>query len=179
MRVHAGEHYVHQLQPFSCYGHPVWHPVTRRLEGVLDITGLAADANPLLAALVTRAVDDIEQRLLDGTRTSERRLLAAFQSASGRRQRVLVAIGENVVLSNRAAHRGTVRPLPQSNAMSSFIAFIDAIHERLLQVFLEKTVRATNAVNPDVTLPVVFFWVAALALPAKARQANASATITL
>ncbi len=103
VRVHAGEHYVHQLQPFSCYGHPVWHPVTRRLEGVLDITGLAADANPLLAALVTRAVDDIEQRLLDGTRTSERRLLAAFQSASGRRQRVLAAIGENVVLSNRAA----------------------------------------------------------------------------
>lgn len=103
VRVHAGEHYAHQLQPFSCYGHPIWHPVTRRLEGVLDITGLAADANPLLAPLIARAVEDIEQRLLDVTRTSERALLAAFQSASGRRQRVLVAIGENVVLSNRAA----------------------------------------------------------------------------
>ncbi|PRX47498.1 transcriptional regulator of acetoin/glycerol metabolism [Prauserella shujinwangii] len=100
--VHGDEHYLEAFKRFTCYGHPIVHPATRRLEGVLDITGLVADTNPLLAPFLVRAVTDIEQRLLDGSKLAEQRLLAAFQSVQHRASAVL-ALGEDVVLANSAA----------------------------------------------------------------------------
>ncbi|HJQ48557.1 MAG TPA: helix-turn-helix domain-containing protein [Amycolatopsis sp.] len=100
--VHGEEHYAEALRGFSCYGHPIFHPVTRRLEGALDVTLLAAEANPLLAPLVAKAVEEIERQLLEGSKVSERSLLAAFQAAS-RRTRPVVAIGPDLLLCNQAA----------------------------------------------------------------------------
>ena len=70
--INGEEHYVEPFKRFSCYGQPIRHPLSRRIEGVLDITAICDDANPLLPALVARAVADIERRLLDGSRASER-----------------------------------------------------------------------------------------------------------
>ncbi|MYS63288.1 hypothetical protein GTW66_03905 [Streptomyces sp. SID5473] len=53
--VHGEEHYLEPFKRFSCYGHPITHPVTRRLVGVLDITCPSAAGSPLLAPLVARA----------------------------------------------------------------------------------------------------------------------------
>jgi sigma-54 dependent transcriptional regulator, acetoin dehydrogenase operon transcriptional activator AcoR len=101
--INGAEHFVEALRRFSCYGHPIRHPLTRRIEGVLDVTALAHSASPLLPALIARAVQDIEQRLLGGSRSSEKSLLAAFQQASGQRKRAVLAIGEDIVMSNQAA----------------------------------------------------------------------------
>jgi sigma-54 dependent transcriptional regulator, acetoin dehydrogenase operon transcriptional activator AcoR len=101
--IHGDEHFVEALRRFSCYGHPIRHPLTRRIEGVLDISALADTASPLLAPLIARAVHDIEQRLLGGSRSSEKSLLSAFQQASGHRKRAVLAIGEDIVMSNQAA----------------------------------------------------------------------------
>lgn len=101
--VHGAEHFAEALKRFSCYGHPIRHPLTKRIEGVLDITAALDEASPLLPPLVARAVRDIEQRLLDGSRHSEKNLLAAFQAAAGLRRRAILAIGEDIVLSNQAA----------------------------------------------------------------------------
>jgi transcriptional regulator of acetoin/glycerol metabolism len=101
--VHGEEHFVDALKPFSCYGHPIVHPLTRRIEGVLDITGITKDANPMLAPFLTRAVRDVERRLLAGSRASEQRLLHAFQAATQQRTRPVVVLGEDVVLTNKAA----------------------------------------------------------------------------
>lgn len=100
--VDGAEHYVERFKSFTCYGHPIWHPVTRRLEGVLDITSAGSHADPLLAPFLTRAADDIEQRLLDQAKASERVLLTAFQAVS-RQRRAIAAIGDDMVLTNRAA----------------------------------------------------------------------------
>lgn len=100
--INGHEHFAVPLRRFSCYGHPIFHPVTRRLEGALDLSALVDEASPLLPPLVARAVADIEQRLLDGSRVSDRQLLAAFQSASTKRQPV-VAIGHDLLMSNQAA----------------------------------------------------------------------------
>ena len=102
--INGREHFAQALQGFSCYGHPIRHPLTKRIEGVLDITTIAEQASPLLPPLVSRAVHDIEQRLLDGSRTSEKSLLQAFQGAAGLRRRAILAIGEDIVLSNHAAN---------------------------------------------------------------------------
>ncbi|GAB3145035.1 transcriptional regulator MimR [Amycolatopsis stemonae] len=100
--VDGDEHFLEAMKQFTCYGHPVVHPATRRLAGVLDITGPADDANPLLAPFLRRAVADIERRLLDGAKLAEQQLLAAFQSVQHRACAVL-ALGHDVVLANTAA----------------------------------------------------------------------------
>ncbi|KXX58049.1 hypothetical protein AZG88_46995 [Rhodococcus sp. LB1] len=101
--INGAEHFAQSLRCFSCYGHPIRHPLTKRIEGVLDISAKINKASPLLPPLIARAVHDIEQRLLDGSRASEKSLLAAFQVAAGLRRRAIVAIGENIVLSNQSA----------------------------------------------------------------------------
>src|SRR5262245_3850782 len=64
--VHGDEHFIGQLRGLSCYGQPIIDPYTRRLEGVLDITCLAGERNPLLAPYVRSAAGEIEQLLVDG-----------------------------------------------------------------------------------------------------------------
>lgn len=101
--VNGTEHYLDRLKQFSCYGHPIRHPVTRRIEGVLDITGMMPRADPLFGPFVRRAVADIERRLLDGSSRQQQYLLAAFQSAAQQRSRPVVVLGGEVVLTNPAA----------------------------------------------------------------------------
>ncbi len=100
--LNGGEHFAVPLRRFSCYGHPIFHPATRRIEGVLDLSALLAEAHPLLPPLVARAVQDIEQRLLDRSRVSDKQLLAAFQ-AVGNRRRPVVAVGHDLQIANQAA----------------------------------------------------------------------------
>lgn len=101
--INGAEHFAQSLRQFSCYGHPIRHPLTKRIEGVLDISARMDEASPLLPPLIARAVHDIEQRLLDGSRMSEKSLLSAFQAAAGLRRRAIVAIGEDIMLSNQSA----------------------------------------------------------------------------
>ncbi|MEU4343930.1 helix-turn-helix domain-containing protein [Nocardia sp. NPDC023852] len=101
--VHGDEHYLEPFKAFSCYGHPISHPVTRRLEGVIDITCLEVHDSPLLGPLITRTARDIEDRLLAASRRGEQRLLAAFQVACGGHHRPVLVLGTEVTLANRAA----------------------------------------------------------------------------
>lgn len=100
--VHGEEHFAEDLKQFSCLGLPVRHPVTRRIEGVLDVTTVAERTDPLLAPLLRRAVADIEERLLDAGRAAEKHLLRAYQAAA-RRGTAVVALDDEVVVANRAA----------------------------------------------------------------------------
>jgi transcriptional regulator of acetoin/glycerol metabolism len=101
--VHGAEHYLELFKAFSCYGHPIIHPVTHRLEGVLDITGLSENASPLLKPLVAQAVRDVEANLLEIGRRTEQRLLAEFQIAASGHSRPMVGLSARVVLASRAA----------------------------------------------------------------------------
>ncbi|MFJ9901044.1 sigma-54-dependent Fis family transcriptional regulator [Streptomyces sp. NPDC091280] len=103
LAVHAEEHYLESFKQFSCYGHPITHPVTRRLEGVLDISCLSKDASPLLRPFLARAAHDIEEQLLRTARHAEQRMLAAFQAATAGRNHPVLVLGESVVLANPAA----------------------------------------------------------------------------
>ncbi|MER7010298.1 helix-turn-helix domain-containing protein [Saccharopolyspora sp. NPDC000359] len=97
------EHYLEPLKQFCCYGHPIWHPTTGRLEGVLDVTGHVRDATPLLGPFLQRAAQDIEQRLLEGSRHSEKSMLAAYQSRTARTEAPVVVLGDGLTLANPAA----------------------------------------------------------------------------
>jgi sigma-54 dependent transcriptional regulator, acetoin dehydrogenase operon transcriptional activator AcoR len=97
------EHYLEALQQFSCYGAPVIHPATRRLEGVLDVTGHVKDSTQLLAPFLMSAVRDIELQLLEGSRLAEQRMLAAFHTHAENRPFPVLVLGDDVLLANRHA----------------------------------------------------------------------------
>jgi sigma-54 dependent transcriptional regulator, acetoin dehydrogenase operon transcriptional activator AcoR len=102
--VHGDEHFIAQLHGLSCYGHPIIDPHTRRLVGVLSITCLAGERNPLLAPYVASASAEIEQRLLEGRNPNERALLAALQrELRAGRDRPTLAIGRDILLANATA----------------------------------------------------------------------------
>ncbi|MCJ0903980.1 helix-turn-helix domain-containing protein [Rhodococcus sp. ARC_M6] len=101
--IHGDEHFLDSLKGLSCYGQPILHPVTRRVEGILDMTGVVSQANPLFAPFLARAAADIEKRLLEGSKASEQRLVDAFQRVSHQRQIAVAAIGDDILLSNRTA----------------------------------------------------------------------------
>ena len=101
--VEGPEHFMSAFQGFTCYGHPIVNPVTRRLEGVLDISGRAGDDHRLFPPFARRVVRDIEERLHLDASQSQHRLLNAFQAAAARRKRAVVAVGHGLVLATPAA----------------------------------------------------------------------------
>ena len=101
--VSGEEHFLEALRVFTCYGAPIRHPVTRRIEGVLDVTGPATEATTLLGPFLRRAVRDIELRLLEGSRIAERQLLTVFQEHAQTRRHAVLVLSESLVLSNPTA----------------------------------------------------------------------------
>lgn len=104
LAVRGDEHYMESMKGFSCYGYPLIHPITKHIEGVLDITFLASEDNPLLQPMLVHSAQDIQGRLLEETRSGEQRLFQAFQHASTQRRGApVIAIGDELLLENTLA----------------------------------------------------------------------------
>lgn len=126
LAVEGREHFLEIMKDFSCYGHPIIHPLTGRLEGVLDVSCYAKNSTPLMIPLLARAARDIELRLLAGSPSSDQRLLAAFQGRSARLRGPLIAVSSGLTLTNEAAAgiftpdlQRTVRELYAEHALSN------------------------------------------------------------
>ncbi len=104
-QVFGSEHFSELLQNMSCAGVPIRDPLSGRLAGVLDLTCWSADATPLMVALAQEAAADIEQRLLEHGSERERAMLTAFLAACRHSNKVILAITDNVTMSNASAHR--------------------------------------------------------------------------
>lgn len=101
--INGSEHYLEKFKALSCFGQPIIHPATRRFVGSLCMTELADRANPLAVPFVTGIVADIADRLLDRSRSHQRRVLDAFQRAAPRRDTAVAAIGDDIQLTNTLA----------------------------------------------------------------------------
>jgi transcriptional regulator of acetoin/glycerol metabolism len=97
------EHALPAFHGFTCFGHPIIHPVTRRTVGVLDLAAPLGRDDRLAPALVRHLVGEIEGRLRAGAPEAQRRLLAAFQVAARRRDRRVVVVGHGLVLATQSA----------------------------------------------------------------------------
>ncbi|MDX2644368.1 SpoIIE family protein phosphatase [Streptomyces sp. PA03-1a] len=84
VRVSGEEHFSAALRGFTCFGVPVRHPLSGRVEGVLDLTSLYGDAHPLMAELARGCALAIEQRLLEECGERERALLQGYLTAEHR-----------------------------------------------------------------------------------------------
>ena len=101
--VHGEEHYLESLKGFTCVGCPITNPFTARIEGVVDITGNARDAHPLLSTVAAFAARAIERRLLTVVGRRQQAMLVAFQAGTARHRRPVVVFGDDLTLANDAA----------------------------------------------------------------------------
>ncbi|MDF1704885.1 MAG: helix-turn-helix domain-containing protein [Aeromicrobium sp.] len=101
--VRGGEHFRESLQSMVCVGKPIIHPVSRTVEGVLDITCDVTDVSPLMAPLVAAAARDIEARLFEQSSRSEQAVLQEFLRASRRGAHAVVAMSHDMFLANPRA----------------------------------------------------------------------------
>ena len=101
--VHGGEHYLEALKDLSCYGAPIFHPVTGSIVGLIDVTGFARHVSPIVGPLVLRASRDIAERLLETSRSSEVELFRRYRERTARRSGPVMAMAPGFVLANTAA----------------------------------------------------------------------------
>ena len=98
------EHFTEYLQQFACTGAPIIDPVTRRVEGVLDISTLSHTWNPIMHALVKSAAKDIAQNLLLDRSQSQQAIFATYLRESNRTTKNAVfAFGRSVFIANTVA----------------------------------------------------------------------------
>ncbi len=101
--VRGEEHFASAFRAFSCFGHPILHPITGRLEGVLTMSGLMEEHNSLMVPFVRRMVAEIEERLQIDSTQSDRVLLDAFQVVARAGRKPVVVVGRGLVLATPAA----------------------------------------------------------------------------
>ncbi|QKT08816.1 transcriptional regulator [Gordonia sp. X0973] len=97
------DHFMEAFSGFTCFGHPVFHPVTRRLEGVLNVGGSSAGDDRFFQPIARRLIADIENQLAVDSPFAQQTLLTAFHANSHRHRGPVMVIGEGLVLANPEA----------------------------------------------------------------------------
>lgn len=105
IQIRGAEHFTDAFREFSCVGVPIRHPITRRLQGVLNITCRYEDTNSLLMPLALDTAREIEQQIYLGSSRAERLMLDHFLATERRTSGPLIAITDQLVITNPAAAR--------------------------------------------------------------------------
>jgi hypothetical protein len=102
--VFGHEHFSERLQTLSCAGAVVRHPLTGRVEGLIDLTGWRVDAGPLMRVLAGEAARDVARRLAELDSERERALLQEFLATCRRTRRPLLSLNDDLVITNARGH---------------------------------------------------------------------------
>lgn len=97
------EHFNERSTAFACAGAPIRNPLTRRIEGLIDLSCLAEDAHPMMRAVVQEAARDIERLLLEDGSERQRLVLEQFLAACRRSGGAVLSISGDVVIANSRA----------------------------------------------------------------------------
>jgi DNA-binding CsgD family transcriptional regulator len=101
--INGREHFADALTAMTCVAWPIADVRDGRVLGVVDLSCVANDANPLMLPLVRRAAREVEQRLLGDASTAERVLLQRFVRDRRAARGPLVVLSEAAMLTNPAA----------------------------------------------------------------------------
>ncbi|HEY4409072.1 MAG TPA: helix-turn-helix domain-containing protein [Acidimicrobiia bacterium] len=99
------EHYKDAFHHWTCVGAPVFHPISRQLEGIIDISCLYKDTNDLILPLVVDAVRHVEERLFLDASRAEQTLLRHYLPAARGSTRAVTALSGKTILTNPLAAR--------------------------------------------------------------------------
>ncbi|HEY3716139.1 MAG TPA: helix-turn-helix domain-containing protein [Jatrophihabitantaceae bacterium] len=97
------EHYSEPLQRLVCVGAPIRNPLTRRIEGVLDLACPTNEATGLLVPTLLDLSAQIEHELSAGSSARERIVFEEFLARSRETSAALVGLSEQYMVTNAAA----------------------------------------------------------------------------
>lgn len=112
VQVFGHEHYVDNLADLACAGAPIWHPVSGKLLGVIDLTCWRPDAGRFMSTAVARIARQIESALLEQSGPRELALLHDYLAACGRNRGAVFGISPGLVMMNDKA-RDLINPADQ------------------------------------------------------------------
>jgi sigma-54 dependent transcriptional regulator, acetoin dehydrogenase operon transcriptional activator AcoR len=101
--IFGAEHYAESLQHLVCAGVPIRHPLTRRIEGVLDLACPTGDANGLLMPATLDLCAQIVREFSMRTPERDRVVFDAFVARSRVTNAALIALSEQYMVTNAAA----------------------------------------------------------------------------
>ena len=97
------EHYTEPLQRFVCVGVPIRHTLTRRVEGVLNLSCPVGKGNGLLLPAVLDLGTQIEHELTSRSSLADQAVFEEFLAHSRLASAALIALSGQFMLSNSAA----------------------------------------------------------------------------
>ncbi|WP_440712481.1 sigma-54-dependent Fis family transcriptional regulator [Gordonia sp. FQ] len=103
LMLHGTDHFAHAFSQFTCFGYPVIHPVTHRLEGVLNVGGSSTQDDRFFEPIARTLVHDIEKQLALNSPAAQQELLAAFHLAAAASDDPVMVLGEGLTLASPAA----------------------------------------------------------------------------
>ena len=110
--IRGPEHFWENITAYACAGAPIRDPLTRRVQGVLDLSCLAKDSSPMMRVLVQEAARDIEVALrAEGTLNQQAVLDRFLQVSRSSRSLVLSLSGGVFMIDARASEQ--LSPLDQ------------------------------------------------------------------
>jgi len=99
VQIRGHEHYCCRVQRWTCAAAPVFSPTTRRILGVVDLSGPAETFNPQSLAYVVAVARQIEGELMQSAEADHRRLMERFLAKSQRwNQRDVMVVSRNGVV---------------------------------------------------------------------------------
>ncbi len=98
--VNGVEHYSSGLGAFTCAGVPIVHPLNGALLGVLDVTSLRKDSNPLLLVIAKSTAHRIQQQLLWQANALQLALFTDYLAACKRGGESIVAVNQDMIMMN-------------------------------------------------------------------------------
>jgi sigma-54 dependent transcriptional regulator, acetoin dehydrogenase operon transcriptional activator AcoR len=110
LTVIGSEHYVDALHPLACVAAPIRHPITHRVEGVLNITSMVTDFHPLMKPTLLKLVREVESELFGESSVRDRQLFQHFLGERRRSRAAVVAVNDDIVITNRSGARLDVDP---------------------------------------------------------------------
>lgn len=99
------EHFSERFHKLTCAGVPIFHPLTRRVIGSLDLTCRLEDTSPILLSWVTELVNEIQAALRCTASRQEQLLLDAYLTHNRDSRHPLVTLDQNTIITNAAAAR--------------------------------------------------------------------------
>jgi transcriptional regulator of acetoin/glycerol metabolism len=145
--VFGHEHYVEPLAQFACSGAPVWHPVSGKLLGVIDLTCWRHDAGRFMSTAVAQIARQIENALMDQSGPRELALLHDYLTACRRSNGAVFAVSPDLVMTNDRA-RVLIDPADQATLIAGAIEAMNS-DRRVLLLDLPSGIVARVQVRPS------------------------------
>jgi len=94
------EHYADLFMDYSCYGAPIIHPRTGRMEGVLTFVCRLKDSSPLMLPFVATTSAQVADRIMSAGERQDKRAFHEFRAATRNSHHPTLMFGDNYVLAN-------------------------------------------------------------------------------